>query len=587
VRRSAFLVLFIAGCAALFILQRSQVAAPITPRPLLYLVADTQREAERIPLAITRVSDQEEIKIGEEIAREYGLTSRTPDDPDAVQISTYLNSVGGGLARHVQARSIPYHFYLDGNRSFVNAFALPGGQIVVGRGLLELIESEDELAAILGHEIAHVDNRHAIERLQYERASRKLGLGSLYQLGAPAVEIFQAGYTKDQELEADRVGLGIAVAAGYSAAGGIALINRFQQVESDYTQHTDSPLEEFAGLPFSALLEYFRSHPPAAERRAALQMEASARGWNLSQAVRPFKVRAIFLTDAAESLDHAGKFAASSSRFKQAIDSNPDYVRARRGLAQTSWRSGDAQGAADTAADVIHRAATASEWILLARALAVSDPKNALSRFDVLIKDIYPAPDWSNDAYAGARVESTGLAFLRSGKSALPQYHSVLTALPPGASNQAFARREMGWWIYRSGKLDLAASELETARQLMPQSQQASLEAAWVLSDLGRQADAERLAAAGSMGIPASAMISADQRAERQAVLAVLKWRTEQRQAAGLQFQGAASSDPVWMVPRWVENNYSSAAAGILEQLQSIESARRSNEKQQKSQLVH
>jgi len=95
------------------------------------------------------------------------------------------------------------------------------------------------------------------------------------------------------------------------------------------------------------------------------------------------------------------------------------------------------------------------------------------------------------------------------------------------------------------------------------------------------------LAAAGSMGIPASAMISADQRAERQAVLAVLKWRTEQRQAAGLQFQGAASSDPVWMVPRWVENNYSSAAAGILEQLQSIESARRSNEKQQKSQLVH
>jgi beta-barrel assembly-enhancing protease len=108
-----------------------------------------------------------------------------------------------------------------------------------------LIESEDELAAVLGHEMAHVDNRHAIERLQYELASRRLGLGSLYQLGALAVEIFQAGYTKDQELEADRTGLGFAVSAGYSAGGGINLINRFQQVESDYTERAGSPIEEF------------------------------------------------------------------------------------------------------------------------------------------------------------------------------------------------------------------------------------------------------------------------------------------------------------------------------------------------------
>ena len=586
-RRSAFLALFLAGCAALFVLQRSQVGAPITPRPLLYLVADTQREAERIPLAITRVSDQDEVKIGEEIARGYGLTSKTSDDRDTAQISAYLNSVGGMLAEHVQRRGIPYHFYLDDRGSFVNAFALPGGHIVVGRGLLELIESEDELAAILGHEIAHVDNRHAIERVQYERASRKLGLASIYQLGAPAVEIFQAGYTKDQELEADRAGLSLAVTAGYSAGGGINLINRFQQVESDYTQRADSPIEEFAGLPFSTLMEYFRSHPPASERRAALQTEAFTRGWDLSQAVRPFKIRAIFLTDAAESLDRAGNFAASISHFKEAINSNPDYVRARQGLAQTSWRSGDAQGAAETAAAAIQRAATASDWMLLARALAVSEPKDALNRFDALVKEIYLAPDWSNDSYTVARVESAGLAFLRSGKNALRQYYAVLSALPQGASDQSFARREMGWWMYRSGKLDLAASELETARQLMPQSQQANLRAAWVLSDLGRQADAERLATAGAMGIQAQASPSADQRAERQAVLAVLKWRTEQRQAAALQFQEAASKDPVWMVRRWVENNYSSAAAETLEHLQSLESSRRSKEKQQTSQLLH
>lgn len=580
-RRWAFLALFIPGCVALFFLQRFQAVAPITPRPLLYLLADTQREAERIPLAITRVSDQEEVKIGEEIAREYGLPSRNSDDADTAQITAYLNSVGAGLASHVQRKDIPYHFYLDNSRSFVNAFSLPGGHIVIGRGLLELIESEDELAAILGHEIAHVDNRHAIGRLQYERASRKVGLGSLYELGAPAVEIFQAGYTKDQELEANRAGLGIAVAAGYSAAGGISLIDRFQKFEPDYTERADSPVEEFAGLPFSALMEYFRSHPPASERLVAIQKEASARGWDLSHAVRPFKVRAIFLSDAAESLDRAGNFAASISRFKEAMNSDPAYLRARRGLAQALWRSGDAQGTAEAVKDLINRAATASDWKLLARALAVSDSKDGFIQLRARVNEIYPAPDWTNDSYVAARTELNGFAFVRNRKDALPEYKMILVALSPSVSNQSFARREIGWWMYRAGKLDLAARELETARQLMPQSRQANLEEAWVLTDLGRQADAEQVASNGAVDI--GTPTTTDERAERQAVLAVVKWKTEQRQSATSHFQSAALSNPAWMVPRWVENNYSVNTAGVIMKLQTIESARRLKEIQQSS----
>jgi len=583
VRQWAFLALFIAGCAALFVLQRSQVVTSITPRPLLYLIADTQREAERIPLAITRVSDQEEVKIGEEIARNYGLNSRSSDDPDAAQISEYLNSVGKMLSAQVRRKDIPYHFYVDKNKTFVNAFALPGGHIVVGRGLLGLIESEDELAAILGHEMAYVDNRHAIERLQYELASRRLGLGSLYQLGALAVEIFQAGYTKDQELEADRTGLGFADSAGYSAGGGINLINRFQQVESDYTERAGSPIEEFARLPFSALMEYFQSHPPAAERRAALEKEASARGWNLSQSVRPFRIHAIFLTDAAESLDRAGNFAASISHFKEAIDSGPDYLRARRGLAQTSWRSGDAQGAVDAATEVIHRAATSADWVLLARALAVSDPKNGLNRLDEIVQATYSAPDWSNESYLAARVELSGLAFLRSGKSNLREYQAILTSL--SASNQSFARREMGWWMYRAGKLELASKEVDMARQLMPQSEQAKIRAAWILSDLGRQADAEALVAGGATRLTAQ-NIAPNDRAEQQALMATIKWRTDQRDAAALQFQGAAFNNVSWMVLPWVENNYSRRVTEIIQELQAGEARRRLKEVQQTSRAV-
>src|SRR5580704_7222574 len=227
-RRIIAAALLITGCVALYFLQRAKSEAPISPAPVLYLVADTEREASRIPLQLTRVSDDEENQIGAQIAKEYGLTNphRFDNDKtgDAQKIEQYLNSVGYVLIPQVQRQAIRYHFYLDDDSSLVNAFALPGGHIVVGRGLLNLLESEDELAAVLGHEITHVDNRHAIERLQYELAAKKYGLGVFSQLGRPAVEIFQAGYSKEQELEADRAGMDIAVIRGYSPEGGIALM---------------------------------------------------------------------------------------------------------------------------------------------------------------------------------------------------------------------------------------------------------------------------------------------------------------------------------------------------------------------------
>src|SRR5579864_620675 len=150
-RRLVAAAILIAGCVALYFLQRAKSEAPISPSPVLYFVADTEREASRIPLALTRVSDEEENQIGAQIAKEYGLTDpcRFSNDKtgDAESIERYLSSVGYRLTPQVQRQAIRYHFYLDDNPYLVNAFALPGGSIVVGRGLLNLLESEDELAA--------------------------------------------------------------------------------------------------------------------------------------------------------------------------------------------------------------------------------------------------------------------------------------------------------------------------------------------------------------------------------------------------------------------------------------------------------
>jgi predicted Zn-dependent protease len=284
-------VLLVSGSIALFSLQRSRATAEVTPRPLLYVLADSEREVERIPLALTRVSDAEEIRAGDEIAWEEGLFVPRQLSPDELSVTEYLNKVGTSVASHVQRRAIPYHFSLANDSIWINACALPGGHIIVGRGLLNLMESEDELAAVLGHEITHVDDRHAIEQLQYELASRKLGLEGIYQLGRPAVDIFKAGYTKEQEFEADGGGIELAVEQGYSPAGIVNLMERFEKLEAHSQQQAPgSPIGEIAQLPLGALQEYFRSHPPASGRLPALEIEIRARNWNESAPVRPLAI---------------------------------------------------------------------------------------------------------------------------------------------------------------------------------------------------------------------------------------------------------------------------------------------------------
>lgn len=563
---AAFLVLL--GCVAIFILQREKAAVPITPRPLLYLLADTQREAERIPLAITRVSDGRETEIGDQIAREYGLTSTLSRDQDARRINAYLNTVGLRVADHVRRKAIHYHFYLQDDPNFVNAFALPGGHIVVGRGLLAIMGSEDELAAVLGHEMVHVDNRHAIERLQYQLASRKVGLGDLYQLGAPAVEIFEAGYTKEQEFEADRVGLELAVAAGYSPMGGVNLMKRFEQLESNYSEHATTPIGEFAQVPFSALVEYFRSHPPAAERREVLEREIKANDWNAAQRMNPFEIQPIFLSDAAAKLDSAGDFHGAIANLKQAVDIDPHYTRAWQALAQTCWRSGDAAGAVQAESEVLQQGATDEDWGLLARGLATSDPRNAVKRLEAFEVE-NQASTVGQSRSPAAVIELDGLRFLQREKRALVNFQTTLSSLV-GVSTQASALREMAWWMCRAGKLTDATRQLEEARQIFPQSSQTTLQLVWVLTDLGRQADAKQMLESIDEDSP-----SRKTAAENEAASAVVEWHTEERDDAKRDFEAAAKDDPAWMVPRWVQNNYSSTTAGIIAQLQTSESQRR------------
>ena len=127
--------------------------------------------------------------------------------------------------------------------------------------MLDLMTSEDELAAVLGHEIEHIDHYHCAERVQIEAQLRKLKLGLMGAIVQILLQVWEAGYNKDEELEADREGTRLAVLAGYSPYGAVAMFERLSNLHSEYVIHAQSPEKELSQPAIQSLQGYFRSHP--------------------------------------------------------------------------------------------------------------------------------------------------------------------------------------------------------------------------------------------------------------------------------------------------------------------------------------
>ena len=272
-KRLPLLLVLVLGLAALLISELRREDAEVSPRSLLNFLADTQRESTRLPMRLTRLPDSEEISIGNNMAQRYALPAQTYDDRAT---SDYLQRVGERLAVRARRR-LPYRFHFLPDPEMVNAFALPGGHIFLGKGLFSLLDSEDELAAILGHEIAHVDRYHCAERVQVEARARHLPLGGLATL---PITLFQAGYTKTQEFEADHEGVHWAVRAGYSPHAAVTVQKIFLKLRGDSEQSiARTPQEELSQLARQTLRDYFRSHPLPEERIARLESLIRANGW--------------------------------------------------------------------------------------------------------------------------------------------------------------------------------------------------------------------------------------------------------------------------------------------------------------------
>jgi predicted Zn-dependent protease len=169
------------------------------------------------------VSESQEIALGRDAARQAEATIGLTGD---AQLQDYVANLGQALAASSERPDLPWEFQVVDD-PVPNAFALPGGFIFVTRGLLSLLDSEAELAAVLGHEIGHVTARHSVSQIsRAQLAQLGLGIGSVAapeafeefgQLAGTGLGLLFLKHGRDDERQADQLGFNYIVDEGYDS----------------------------------------------------------------------------------------------------------------------------------------------------------------------------------------------------------------------------------------------------------------------------------------------------------------------------------------------------------------------------------
>jgi beta-barrel assembly-enhancing protease len=284
----ALVAVLLVAVGGLYLAQRRTRNDAVSSDTVVDVAADWQRDAARVPMHFTRISDAEEMQIGDQLSDQY-ISASSALTPEDRALEQYVNQVGGRVATHAK-RKLTWHFHILSDHNFINAFALPGGYIFIGTGLLDQLNSEDELAFVLGHEVEHVDHFHSVERVQIEAKLRHLDLDVVGQLASIPMSLWQAGYTKDEEFEADREGLRIAAAAAYSPQGAVNLLQRWTKLHREYVIHAETPTDELGQLAIEGLAGYFRSHPLPTERLAQANQVIAQDHLAINKPLKPFHI---------------------------------------------------------------------------------------------------------------------------------------------------------------------------------------------------------------------------------------------------------------------------------------------------------
>jgi predicted Zn-dependent protease len=214
------------------------------------------------------LSEADEIQLGREsdagVRKEMGVY-------DNAELQRYVDRVGQTLARTSHRPQLPWTFAVV-DTSAVNAFALPGGFIYVTRGILPFLRDEAELAAVMGHEVGHVDAKHGVDQYSKQLLTEAslASASALLPKWRPAfgglglaTQFVFLKYGRDAELEADRLGVGYDAAAGWAPQAMPGVLTMLGRLEA-------------AGGSRQGIPNWALSHPPAEDRVAKVQAAVAA-----------------------------------------------------------------------------------------------------------------------------------------------------------------------------------------------------------------------------------------------------------------------------------------------------------------------
>jgi beta-barrel assembly-enhancing protease len=218
----------------------------------------------------------EELALGQAISLQ--VVSRYGGVVNNPAFTEYVNLVGLAVANTCDRPDIPYHFAIL-NHDSINAFAAPGGYIFVTNGLIKQVRNEAELAAVLGHEIAHVSKKHILDVIQRSKqlaGATEAGLSYFRQdpskfkgvVDEAVKKLLDEGLDQGKETEADQVGNIFAARVGYDPTAYIAFLTRLRTIKGDD-------------------LAFFKSHPNFSTRIQAVQQTLQAQGLKANGVLLP------------------------------------------------------------------------------------------------------------------------------------------------------------------------------------------------------------------------------------------------------------------------------------------------------------
>jgi len=280
-----------------------------------------------------------EKRVGQEMKWIINLTSKKYKDPEA---NRWVKSVFERVKPQFRDRGFDYNITVL-NDSTVNAFAIPGGNIFVYKGMLDFVGSDDELAAVLAHEMAHAERRHSLKQLRQSTAFQLLLQQAVKSgrerdtWGQVVGAVTMLKFSRDDEYEADEIGQTRLAKAGYNPVGQVVLWEKFVQ--------------KF-GKGEKGIMQYLSTHPPSQDRveRAKSRLVSLAPGSSASlsssHGVPAAQVAAADLTLSFNILSDISENILQNSSFETDL--------AKKGLPD-AWKVKEGKAVFDTGSSVTGR----------------------------------------------------------------------------------------------------------------------------------------------------------------------------------------------------------------------------------------